>query len=95
MGTDQPTNRPTDGRTGKAGCRVACTRLKKHIKKRKKKVVSVSKNDKINTNPETKQVNINGKKEEDRERKYEQKNCRMSHDDKPGLSLPLSTRSRL
>ena len=29
--TDQPTNRPTD----KAGCRVACTRLKK--KKRKKK----------------------------------------------------------
>ena len=26
--TDQPTNQPTDGRTDKAGCRVACTRLK-------------------------------------------------------------------
>ena len=25
---DQPTDRQTDGRTDKAGCRVACTRLK-------------------------------------------------------------------
>ena len=28
--TDRPTNRWTDGRTDKAGCRVACTRLKIH-----------------------------------------------------------------
>ena len=28
MGTNEPTDQPTNRRTDKAGCRVACTRLK-------------------------------------------------------------------
>ena len=38
---DRQTDRPTDGRTDKAGCRVACTRLKRKKIEKKKKEKSV------------------------------------------------------